>query len=108
MSKVFRKEVFMTNTMEWEEDLRVQLTYLDVPKKYHQGLIDFVEEKLTTARKEAALSYRKMIEKMDFDMLLDLIAKTGKNPTRKGAIAQARLDGWNEAKAHLIQEMEKK
>jgi hypothetical protein len=42
----------MTNTMEWKEDLRVQLTYLDVPKKYHQGLIDFVEEKLTTARKE--------------------------------------------------------
>lgn len=37
---------------EWEKEFRVRLTYLDLPKKYHQGLINYVQSLLLHQQQE--------------------------------------------------------
>jgi hypothetical protein len=106
----------MTNTMEWETKVKAfhnrALIYGGVVY-YRKMLKTFINDLLTTARKEAlhaqALSYRKMIEgmkkKVPEKQNLDEMALTLTN--LELAEKAIEFHAWNDALAHLIQEMEK-
>ena len=39
---------------EWEKEAIMRLTYIDVPKKYHAGFIDFISKLLKEEREESS------------------------------------------------------
>ena len=52
----------------WEEELRIRLWYLDLPKKYHRGLLDFVHQ-LLRAERQSILKQVKGIIKQNHDKI---------------------------------------
>ncbi len=54
----------MKTREDWKEDFTTRLLYLDIPKKYYKGLIDFVEKLIAGGKEPVFIKYMKTLEEV--------------------------------------------